>query len=268
MMGLGLRVCPGGPAPWWDGGAVRAAGAGPPGGAGGRAAALGGVVPWVRWRRVVGCRWVRRSGAGCLLCSELYRGFDGEPTGEANLFRVETRTYGQGVRPRSLGLDGSASSGCLSGAVDGCPRHRGVDQIHQLSSRISTSPHNRICVHTLTGTRLVGHSTVFRSTDQADRHGTVACRNRSGIRRAAAEAELQAGRQGFARTCGSRFAREVVIAGEVFRLWRDKLGGYGALAWVTSWPASAQWRHGGWRVIGRRGWAVRWELSPVRLRRL
>jgi hypothetical protein len=60
---------------------------------------LGGVVPWVGRRRAVGCRWVRRSGAGCLPWSELYRGFDGEPTGEADLFRVKTRIYRCGARP-------------------------------------------------------------------------------------------------------------------------------------------------------------------------
>ena len=68
-------------------------GSGPPGGW------VGGPPPWVVWFRgwggggAVGCRWVLRSGAGCLLWSELYRGFDGEPTGKADLFRVETRTY-------------------------------------------------------------------------------------------------------------------------------------------------------------------------------
>jgi hypothetical protein len=48
---------------------------------------------------VSGVRLVSRPGAA--YWSELYRGFDGEPTGEADLFRVETRTYGDQGWPRS-----------------------------------------------------------------------------------------------------------------------------------------------------------------------
>ena len=79
MMGLGLRVCPGGLVP---GGTASGpcGGSGPPGGR------VGGPPPWVvrfrGWggggRSGVGGYAVRR--AGCLLWSELYRGFDGEPT--------------------------------------------------------------------------------------------------------------------------------------------------------------------------------------------
>jgi hypothetical protein len=58
-----------------------------------RAAALSGVVRGCGGGGRLGVGRVRRSGAGCRPWSELYRGFDGEPAGVADLVRVETRTY-------------------------------------------------------------------------------------------------------------------------------------------------------------------------------